>query len=170
MSPTPPEWLVALFRRHATVQDLLVSAYVHEEDPGRVVLFQKDAFLTSDDGCLMMRLTKGDGSLRFSGVDQPSLYEDHGSEDIRSLFVSLAGNFLDTYFDVRCSAVTLFLNDESELEKGLVRGALFHFNVGAVFFDPLHLDGLKIGGEAEAEAVLALHPDIETVAITMEQS
>lgn len=165
MSVAAPEWLISLFRQHSMFDELLVSAYIADDEPERVVIFGKDAFLGSDAGYLMMTLANGDGSLQFAGVDRPRLHEELDAEDIRPLFVSLAGNFLSTYVDVHCTAVTLFLNAESNLETGLVRAALFHLSTGPVFFDPLQWDGIRIGGEADAHAVRTEHPDIEVVEI-----
>jgi hypothetical protein len=167
MGIAAPEWLVRLLRQHIVFDELLVSAYIAEDEPDRVVIFGKDAFLGSDAGYLMMTLANGSGSLQLSGVDRPRLHEELDLEDIRPLFVSLAGNFLSTYLHVRCTAVTLFLDAESNPETGLVRAVMFHLSTGPVFFDPLHLDGIRIGGEAEAHAVRAEDPDIETVEIAL---
>jgi len=167
MSVAAPEWLVGLLRQHAVFDELLVSAYIADDEPDRVVIFGKDAFLGSDVGYLRMTLANGDGSLQLSGVDQPRLHEELDLEDIRPLFVSLAGNFLSTYVDVRCRTVTLFLNAESNPETGLVRAVMFYLSTGPVFFDPLRWDGIRIGGEAEAHAVRAEYPDIETVEIAL---
>src|SRR5262245_32465423 len=142
MSVAAPDWLVGLLRQHTVFDELLASAYIADDEPDRVVIFGKDAFLGSDIGYLMMTLANGDGSLQLSGVDRPRLHEELDLDDIRPLFVSLAGNFLSTYVDVRCLSVTLFLNAESNLETGLVRAVMFRLSTGSVFFDPLHWDGI----------------------------
>jgi hypothetical protein len=167
MGVVPPDWLVRLLRQHTIVDELLVSAYIADDEPDRVVIFGKDAFLGSDAGYLMMTLANGDGSLQLSGAGRPHLHEELDLTDIRPLFVSLASNFLSTYVDVRCRTVTLFLNAESNPETGLVRAVEFHLSTGSVFFDPLHWDGIRIGDGATAHAFRAENPDMETVEIAL---
>jgi hypothetical protein len=167
MSAAAPQWLVRLLHQCTVIDELLVSAYIADDEPDRVVIFGKDAFLGGDAGYLMMTLAKGDGSLQLSGVDRARLHEELDLNDIRPLFVSLAGNFLSTYVEARCRTVTLFLNGESNLETGLVRAIKFDLSTGPVFFDPLHWDGIRIGGEAEANAVRTEYPDIKTLEIAL---
>ena len=48
MSVAAPQWLVGLLRQHSVFDELLVSAYIADDEPDRVVIFGKDAFLGSD--------------------------------------------------------------------------------------------------------------------------
>ncbi|MDQ0363434.1 hypothetical protein [Catenuloplanes indicus] len=74
----------------------------------------------------------------------------------------LTGNFIGTCADVRCPAVTLFLDGESELADGVVRAVLFDLTSGPLLVDPRHLDGIRIGGAADARALRVECPGVRT--------
>jgi hypothetical protein len=167
MTDVVPAWLIDLFSRHTTVEDLVMSGYYYlDEEPWRVTLFGKDVFVELDSGWLAMQITKGDGSLQLNEVERPSVHEELDADDIKPVLVSLAANFLGTYIDVRCDAVTLYLNEESDLANGLVRAlSLSVSHGGEVLVDPFHLDGIRIGGATDVARLLVDNPRIRTVLI-----
>ncbi|WP_155123559.1 MULTISPECIES: hypothetical protein [unclassified Actinoplanes] len=173
MNAEAPGWLVELLRRHTVFDEMLMSAWLDKDPPERAVIFGKDAHLGGPAGWLSMVLADGDYSLRLSGPDRPRLHEELNEdefdaaddEDTRPLFVSVAGTVMSTYFPVRCRSVTLFLSAESELENGVARAVLFDLSTGPLFIDPFHLDGIRLAGAAEADALRTGDPGITVLEI-----
>lgn len=160
--PTP--WPQILdFLASARFEDLLIPvATWRDETPPRLRHVSDDVYLKAERG----------GYLRFTGVGS------HGGLQVRLVDeVSFDPDLLDElpadcmaaslwnlFFDdddrrLLCRAATYFTNNESDLDRGIVRAIELTFGpTGALFLDPWSTTGIKLQTAGGADRFPADHP------------
>ena len=84
-----------------------------------------------------------------------SLSDDPDEELVAA---SVGAHYFTTSGSVRCAAVRLFTNDESVPGEGIFRAAEMTFeDTSTVFFDPFHVDGIRLGTGNASDLWLAEH-------------
>ncbi|MEV6872290.1 hypothetical protein [Amycolatopsis sp. NPDC051128] len=156
----PDEWETVLaFLQEARISDVLLPGWVDRSGRSAVLRpLASTVYLESDSGYLQLSAVNNCGGLRFRVVEEIE-YESYLTEDPDEDLVaaSVGTHYLGSRTDVPCVGMRLFVNDESDPERGIYRAAELMFEGAEILFDPFYLDGVRIGTSGTADVWLEDH-------------
>lgn len=137
--------------------DLLVPARTGRSGSRLVVvpLFDEIYLELEGGGFLQLASVNSHGGLSVRPVDDIDYttfaYDDEPAEDL--LLISLASQYFHGWETIECGAVVYTVNEESDLDRSIVRGLELLVSGGQrLFFDPMDIDGIRLGNSGTYDA------------------